>query len=77
MHKTVSPRSVDSGRGFLRLWALGRVGSILQELAETGLSLRVQTRLENLKKADVQNDEPVFSMCKCSQWRQGALFLPP
>jgi hypothetical protein len=37
--------------------------------AECGLSLRPQTKLGNLKKADARGCDPVFSMCKCREQR--------
>ena len=35
--------------------------------ADCGLSLRPQTKLGNLKKADTRGRDPVFSMCKCCE----------
>ena len=36
---------------------------------DCGLSLRPQSKLGNLKKADARGCDPVFSMCKCSERR--------
>jgi hypothetical protein len=37
--------------------------------AESGSSLRVRTGMDNLKKADTQGCDPVFSIFKCSERR--------
>jgi len=43
-----------------------------EERAESRHSLRPQTKLGNLTKADTQGRDPVFSMCKRSERQQRA-----
>jgi hypothetical protein len=45
------------------LWA----GSVITQRADCGLSLRPQTKLGNMKKADARDCDPVFSIFKCSE----------
>jgi len=61
-------------RTFLPFAAVAKVWVVLAQhkssWAETGPSLRQQARLDNLKKADFQGDDPVCSICNCREWRQ-------